>query len=237
MPDKFPQLWREKMKLKRSAAVSLLVALGAAMAGKWTAAKLLGKLKKIDELVDDDTKLEGEDAATLKAIQKANEAEGDIEIEDDVNDEDTEAQPVKGKKAKKDPEAKKGKRPTTNAKPNAPRDQFGNREGSQAAAINAVMTKKSQTAKEIAEASGFEAGRVKGHLAFLVGHGYAEKTEKGYKLTGKTKGSSDSDEKPAKAEKPTKAGKPEKAPKDEKPTKKVKAKKAPKEEEEEGDDE
>lgn len=72
------------MKVQRSAAVSLLVALGAAMAGKWDLPKMLGKLKKIDELVDGGTTLEEDDDELLKAIRKANEAEEDIEIEDDT---------------------------------------------------------------------------------------------------------------------------------------------------------
>jgi len=216
--------------IKRSAAVSLLVALGAAMAGKWTKAKLLGKLQAIDTLVDEEVELSKDQQETLKAIQKLNEAEQDIEIEDDGEEAD-DTDKKKSKKASKGEKAEKGKRPTTKAKPNAPRDQFGNREGSQAAAINAVMTKKSQTAKEIAEAAGFDVGRVKGHLAFLINHGFAEKTEKGYKLTGVTK------DKAAKAEKTEKTDK-EENPTDSKDTPKAKksAKKV-KKNEDEGDEE
>lgn len=92
------------MQVQRSAAVSLLVALGALTAGKWALPKVLGKLKKIDDLVDDSTTLAEDDDALLKAVRKANEAEEDIEIEDDT----TKDKP-KSKKSKSKKSAKKAK--------------------------------------------------------------------------------------------------------------------------------
>lgn len=89
------------MQVQRSAAVSLLVALGALTAGKWALPKVLGKLKKIDDLVDDSTTLAEDDDALLKAVRKANEAEENIEIEDDTTKDKPKSKKSKSKKAAK----------------------------------------------------------------------------------------------------------------------------------------
>lgn len=53
---------------------------------------------------------------------------------------------------------------TTEAK----KDRFGQRVGSQAAAINAALTTEPQSLEAIAKASGQELGRVKNHLKFWL---------------------------------------------------------------------
>jgi len=221
VPTKFPQLWRVQVKINRSAAVSLLVALGAAMAGKWTAAKLLGKLKKIDELVDEDTKLEKDDATTLKLLTKANEAGDDIDIEDDVPAEDE--KPAKKEKAKakpaKDKPAKKAK------EDKGPGVIASIVEFLKEATAKNPIDKKTILAKLVERFPERGEDAMKSTINIQVPSRLSKdkglnikKNEDGYFI-----GKGD-----AKAEKPEK---------EEKSAKKTKAKKAPKEEEEEGDDE
>ena len=61
-------------------------------------------------------------------------------------------------------------------------DQVGNRVGSQAARINAVMTKKPQKAEDIAKASKLGVPRVLGHMRYLIGRKVVEETKDGFAL-------------------------------------------------------
>lgn len=63
------------------------------------------------------------------------------------------------------------------------RDIFGSRKNSQAAIINASLSKTTpKTAKDVATATGLGAGRIQGHLKYLVENGFAVKGDQGYVL-------------------------------------------------------
>jgi hypothetical protein len=65
------------------------------------------------------------------------------------------------------------------------KDYVGNRLGTQAAAINAALTERPQTAEAVAERAGLKdnVGRVRDHLKWLQKKGLAEKEGGGYRLT------------------------------------------------------
>lgn len=72
------------MKIPRSVAVALFVALNFKTADKWTIDKLGEKLKKIEEHVDEDTKLGDAEKKNLAKVTKALAANEEIEITDDT---------------------------------------------------------------------------------------------------------------------------------------------------------
>jgi len=92
------------LKLTREAAVELFEALGITSAAKWNAKRMAAKLAKVDEMVDEDTALEGTADATLTSVLEAIEADDDIEV------------------AGKAPAAKKGAAPAAEAKADAKAD-------------------------------------------------------------------------------------------------------------------
>lgn len=112
------------MKVTKAAAVALFEALGVKTAAKWTPKRLSDKLAKVNDLVDEDTDLEGEVAKTLTAVQEAIENGEGVEVEGqkkasggakkDADKKDTPAK-GKGKKDDDDDEAKpeKPKKPST----------------------------------------------------------------------------------------------------------------------------
>lgn len=65
-------------------------------------------------------------------------------------------------------------------KAKAERDRWGNRVGTQAAQINAVMGSKPKKVKAIAEETQLDAGRVRNHMTYLVERGHLTQTEDGY---------------------------------------------------------
>jgi predicted ArsR family transcriptional regulator len=70
------------------------------------------------------------------------------------------------------------------------RDRFGNRVGTQAAVINAALTSKPQTAAQVAEATGLNAGRIASHFKWLLERGHVVKTDAGYAVKPAKKSSS-----------------------------------------------
>lgn len=189
------------MKITRTAAVALFVALGFKLADKWDNDRLSSKLSKVHENVgDDDINAIADEAVKkdAKAVVTALNAKEAVEIIDDAKAEKP-AKEGKGEKADADSNTgakdekpakseKKDKAPKA-AKSDVKRDKFGNREGSQAAQINAQLAKKWTGEDDIAKGAGTNVARVRGHLKWLIGEGYAEKKadENSYRLTGKVK--------------------------------------------------
>lgn len=73
------------MQVSRSAAVSAMTALQFGAADKWSDDRMLAKLKTLNKLVDDDTKIDGtaDDNQLISDILEAIEAKEDIELVDD----------------------------------------------------------------------------------------------------------------------------------------------------------
>lgn len=90
------------MKIEKGRAVALFVALGLKNADKWNDERISMKLSKVNEMVDEDVKLEEAEAATLAEVRVAIEAGEGFEVE---AGEETAAEPA----AKAAKEAKKGK--------------------------------------------------------------------------------------------------------------------------------
>ena len=99
------------MKIERSAAVALFVALGLKNADKWNTARMATKLSKVNEMVDEDVQLDETEAATLAAVRAAVEANEDFEIVQSVGAEpDDVAEPI-AEQAVDVPAAEKPKKP------------------------------------------------------------------------------------------------------------------------------
>jgi hypothetical protein len=100
---------RSGMKIAREAAVALFVALGMKTASEWSDARLISKLKKLPETMDEGAKIEDEDSKKLlKGVLKALEAEEDIEITAEEKADKKKDKPAKEeKKASKKAKAEK----------------------------------------------------------------------------------------------------------------------------------
>lgn len=198
------------MKLNRTNAVAMFVALNFKLAGKWDADKLNAKLSKLADNVAQsdldaikDSGAEGSEQVLkdINAVIAASKAGEAVELVDDTAEPTPAAPAAKAKKApaaKKDPveEAKKGsaegkkdagepaaKKAPATKKDAAERDRFGNRVGSQAATINAALAKKWQTDEEIAKATSLPVNRVRGHAKWLESQKKVEiSKEKGIRL-------------------------------------------------------
>lgn len=110
----------------------------------------------------------------------------DDEEEDEEDEEDEEEAPPppprKKGKGKKTAPAKKEKSTEPKAKKAAAeKDKWGNRVGSQAAVINAVVSRKSKSVDEMVEETGLGKARVQGHMNYLLKRDLIEKTSKGYR--------------------------------------------------------
>jgi hypothetical protein len=79
-------------------------------------------------------------------------------------------------------EPQAAKVPKAKQEPKAPveKDAFGCRKGSQAADINAALTKKGKTLEVIAKETGMPVGRVKGHLKAMVAKKFVAETKGKY---------------------------------------------------------
>ena len=80
--------------------------------------------------------------------------------------------------------AKKNAAKEETAKKQPTRDAMGNRLGTQAAAINAVLGSKPKTEAEIVKETELGAARVRAHLRWIVCSGHGEKVGDGYQLKG-----------------------------------------------------
>lgn len=81
-------------------------------------------------------------------------------------------------------EKKARKKSTKAPKEKTPRDKFGNKIGTQAAAINACICDEPKTARQLADETGFSAGRITGHMKWFVEHGFGKMVDKGVVLIG-----------------------------------------------------
>lgn len=172
------------IKVEQDAAGGLLKEMGFKAATKWPAKKLGAKLNKIGNLLEDE-EVDKPKSSTgnrlLKQLLEAKEngkkiiviAEGESDDDDDGDDD------KKGKKAK----AKKGSKEKSAPRGDpADKDEWGCREGSSAAAINAVLlkSKKPLESSTIAEKADTTPARVNGHMRAMIEKGYAKKTDEGY---------------------------------------------------------
>lgn len=128
---------------------------------------------------------EDEDDSDGDEEEEESEDEDSEEESDEPDDEDQEEEEeVETKKSAK--KGKKSEKPSKNGKAPAPKresvvekDPFGNRIGTSAARINAVIlkAKKPLTAAEIEESAKAPKVRVHGHMSHLIENGFASKTD------------------------------------------------------------
>ena len=208
------------MKIQRSSAIALFIALGFKLADKWDLTRLNAKLSKVHENVGDEEisaiKDDGVRKVATQVIAALN-AETAVEVVEDSASEDAPAEkpakkskvkaapaeevpaeeeapaaPAKKvKKAKEAPAAEEAPAEETPAKPakekaskksEVERDRFGNRTGSQAANINAQLSKKWTDEATIATGAGVNVARVRGHLKWLKEAGKVEAGDKGFRV-------------------------------------------------------
>jgi len=160
------------MKISKERVIAVLAGLGFKTASKMTDARLKSKVKTLPKSVDEGTVIEPDAAnkdlkALLKAIDKGDEVEITAGKEKAA---DSKKKAPKKEKAKAAPKKEKAKK-----------DKFGAREGSLAAKVNKVITKKPKTMAQIKEAVGTD-GTFYNHMKKLIEAGFVEKTDKGYKL-------------------------------------------------------
>jgi predicted transcriptional regulator len=140
-----------------------------------------------DDEEEDDEDEEGSDDEEESDDEDEESDEEESEDEDDEEEEEEDEKPAKkekkGKAEKK--EKKKGKRGGGGfGDRDAPKDRFGQREGSQGAAINATLTEKPKKIDKIAEECELGKPRIASHLRYLEEKGIVEQTDKGgWKLT------------------------------------------------------
>lgn len=207
------------MKVTRSAAIALLIALGFKTAEKRNNAGLAEKLQAVGdhydadsfsgdkeqkellekilkastiEVIDDEGAKEETEEKSKKhkkaeKVEAAEEAETESDEAEEASEEESgEEKPKSKKKEKEVKKEKKAAKPEKSEKAkkkppvnDTPKDKFGNREGSQAALINAAISKKWTAAEEIVKSSGFSLARVQSHIRYLVGKELIEVGDKG----------------------------------------------------------
>ncbi len=214
------------MKISRTSAIAIFVALGFKTADKWDDDRFNKRLSQMADNVDDDAIKGIEDEGTrkeLKGILKALENSETVEIEAEAKkkpaaesdetetpkaktkapaeDDETETPAPKKKDAGKvaeekvksstkktedadEPEAPKKKKVVAKSTKEEPaKDKYGNREGSQAANINAQLAKKWTPVADVAKATTLSEARVRSHFKYLEGRKLAEyDAEKGARL-------------------------------------------------------
>ena len=196
---------KKVMQITRERALKLFSYFNYKTAGKWSSKRMEGKLAKLPESVDISLVKNSRVEAILKDIANASSVE--VITADKKKDKTetkstkkkatkkTTAEPVsKKKKTKKTASKKTGKKKksrfskkkqTKGAKgktTSAKIDQFGSREGSNGAVLNACLSKKAKTMQQLMKESKLKS-TCYNHLAKLIKNGFVEKTDKGYKLT------------------------------------------------------
>jgi outer membrane biosynthesis protein TonB len=180
-----------KLSIKKSKLVKLFEALGFKIASEWDDKRLVSKAAKLEEIVDVSA-IKKEKTKTLvnKII-----AAGGVKLKptDEEPTEEktpkkkkkkktaTEEKPAKKKKDKKSKKSKKEAKPKKAAKKSkkkaskskakakeSTKDALGCRLGTQAAKINACLTKKTQTIEKIAKAAKLTPARCLAHLRWLA---------------------------------------------------------------------
>ena len=146
------------MKVSRTMAVSLLVALGFAKATQWEKEKLAERIGQIPDKVSEDEVPEG--FADLYHQLEGNKEP--VEITDDEGDSPDAASPAKSK-----PEPKPAK-----SKPE--RDAFGCKRGTISSKVNAVMTKDWKDEVDIIKEAGLGQTQVRDRLYFATEKGQFE---------------------------------------------------------------
>lgn len=176
------------MKVLRSKVVELAENLGYKAAGKWNKTRMEEKLLSLAELDPEGEEIEAlEDPEQAKLLKSIIECEGVVDVvsheselaedategaseegEAELEEEAEEEEPAKVEKKteKKAPKPKMEKAPKAKAEKKA--DRFGSRLGSQASAINAVLTSDEMSIEDIASLSKQNVSRVKSHIKSLV---------------------------------------------------------------------
>lgn len=178
--------------ITRSAAIAIFVALNFKTADKWPDDRLNKRISQLADNVDADAVNSIDDAtvkADLKNVLKSLEAGDTVTVaveetakkeklakaEKPASEEAPAEKPKKAAKAEQEPaEPAKKEKPAKAEKPKASKeepakDKWGNREGSQAAQINAQLSKKWATVEAVAEATKLSAARVRSHFKYLEG--------------------------------------------------------------------
>lgn len=125
-----------KVDLTRTAAIAIFTAIGIITAAKWNPTRMKAKLAKLDEMIDDDTKIKDKGVqADINKVLKAIKAGGEITVAKDAPtkgkgkaDAKTETAAAKKKRLAAEKDAAKGKGKTGTAKPPAKDTPAGVRE-------------------------------------------------------------------------------------------------------------
>lgn len=192
-----------EMKVDRVAAVQMLRDFGFLNAPKWDDAKLLENLNNLADVDASDMGECNDEESTflMDAVVADLKAGNKITLGDHAGN--GEAPKKRGRKpvAKAAKAEKPAKAPRIAREPkedSTERDAFGSKVGSEKARVNAVLTAKPQSLKEIKEASGVEKNWVWNHLNLtLLEAGFVEKDGKNYKLASGVKVSKKSRKKEA----------------------------------------
>lgn len=198
-----------KAYIPRTVAVAIFVALNFKTADKWPDDRLNKRLSQLADNVDKDTVASIEDDAVktqLKDVLKQISDGSTVEVEPEAAakpkkpaaDEETpapkkkaaaapaEEAPAPKKKAPAEEPAAKPKKADAapkKAKEEPAKDKLGNRIGSQAANINAALSKKWTSVADVATATKLSEARVRSHFKYLEGKKLAElNDEKGARL-------------------------------------------------------
>lgn len=186
------------MRVLRDKVVKMCELLGYKTAAKWNKAKMQEKLIEIAGLAADDKVSCDDDEAAQELLDSIKVNKGKVDVVQseadlaepevtegtgpapDVKVETTEVAPTAEEAVKKSkpPKEKREKAPKTEVEV----DFLGNRKGTSAAQINAVLTKTPQTAVEIAEKAKVDKSRVMTHVPSLIKKGQVVKSDKGYAL-------------------------------------------------------
>jgi murein DD-endopeptidase MepM/ murein hydrolase activator NlpD len=111
------------MKVQKSKAVALFVALGLKNADKWNDQRLAAKLGKIKEMVDEDVKLEAEADDLLKAVMAAGDAGEEFDVEEDAPEAVAPAEQAEGEQAEGEPNVEKAAKPKKEKQPKQPKEK------------------------------------------------------------------------------------------------------------------
>ena len=173
-----PAEGENEMKLTEKQARDLAVTLKLPGAADWALPKLSKVLNDFQPRIDgaDITHLSTDERKLLRAVLDANHKGKKVQV---------------GDAAAAGPSQPKGKKAATKAAgektkpgkaPGGGTDNLGSRLGSQAAKINAALTKKAKKVEDIVTETGLSAARVNSHMKWLLTGKHVTKTEAGFAL-------------------------------------------------------
>jgi outer membrane biosynthesis protein TonB len=137
-----------QMNITRDDAVALFSALGINTANKWNAKRMAAKLQKIDEMVDEDTTLDGDEEKTLAQVLVAIENEEEITV-----DAEEPKKPVAKGKVTKKPTKKEIPEKDEDEEDEEPKKPVAKGNAAQGKNSNKAAPKKEAKAKEPKKAS------------------------------------------------------------------------------------